>query len=89
MEQLEEWELVESNTGLEYNSKARLPAQVLTTEEITEKAVVQGQHENVNSRLKHFNVLCVLHSITVLEEIERKCSINMECVLRLLPLLLN
>ena len=58
MQQLEDWELVECNTGLKGNSKARLLAQALTKDGRKEKSVVQGRHENVNGRLKHFNVLC-------------------------------
>ena len=60
MEQLEDWEVVESDMGLEGNNKARIPCQGLKTEERKEKAVVRGRHENVNGRLKHFNVLCSL-----------------------------
>ena len=57
MQQLEEWELVGCDTGLKGNFKARLPAQALTKVGRKEKSVVRGRHENVNGRLKHFNVL--------------------------------
>jgi len=58
MLELEEWELVECDTGLKGNPKARLPYQALSKEGRKEKSIVRGRHENVNGRLKHFNVLC-------------------------------
>lgn len=54
---LEDWELVECDTGLEGNHKLRLMAQALTRNKRKQKAVIRGRHENINGRLKHFNIL--------------------------------
>ena len=59
MTSLEEWELVECDTGLESNTKARLLAQALTANKRKEIALLWGRHdENANDRSNFWNVLC-------------------------------
>ena len=54
---LEDWEFIEADTGLQGCNKARIPHQGISTFERKEKSIVRGRHENVNGRLKVFNVL--------------------------------
>jgi hypothetical protein len=55
--QLEHWELVETNTGLQGFGKARIPDQGITSRERKQKSVARARHETINGKLKVFNVL--------------------------------
>jgi hypothetical protein len=55
--ELEDWELVECDTGLEGVERARIPSQGISSGERKQKSQVRGRHENVNGKLKVFNVL--------------------------------
>ena len=54
---LEDWEFVEADNGLQGCNKAKIPHKGISTVERNEKSIVRGRHENVNGRLKVFNVL--------------------------------
>jgi hypothetical protein len=57
LELADPWELVECDTGLRGCDRARIPDQAMTIGEGKQKSVVRGRHENINGKLKVFNVL--------------------------------
>jgi hypothetical protein len=58
--QLEDWELVECDTGLRGVEHARIPEHLLTDGERKQKSQIRGRHENVNGKLKMYGEVSLI-----------------------------